>query len=176
MILARKWKRMNQMSTPPFWGVFREVFRLRFVIPALGVTWKWALLSEPFHPLKAKNFKNMPRATFLTGKLQTTYSAKHSLRFFYFCAFWNTLMSKGLLWSYIIIASGIGDDVPILGAVVTLFGGNCLLLFLFMFLYMSMLGSSYIIIVSGMGDVVPILSAVVIVFTVVFDGRRVMRW
>ena len=49
------------------------------------------------------------------------------------------------------------------------------LLFLFMFLYMSMLGSSYIIIVSGMGDVVPILSAVVIVFTVVFDGRRVMR-
>ena len=130
MILARKWKRMNQMSTPPFWGVFREVFRLRFVIPALGVTWKWALLSEPFHPLKAKNFKNMPRATFLTGKLQTTYSAKHSLRFFYFCAFWNTLKSKGLLWSYIIIASGIGDDLPILGALVTLFGGNCLLSFL----------------------------------------------
>ena len=29
-------------------------------------------------------------------------------------------VSKGLLWSYIIIVSGMGDDVPILGAVVTL--------------------------------------------------------
>ena len=30
LILARKWKRMTQMSTQPFWGVFREVFGLRF--------------------------------------------------------------------------------------------------------------------------------------------------
>ena len=29
-------------------------------------------------------------------------------------------VSKGLLWSYIIIVSGMGDDVPILGALVTL--------------------------------------------------------
>ena len=36
--------------------------------------------------------------------------------------------------SYIIIVSGMGDDVPIWGAVVTLFGGDGLLLFLMMFL------------------------------------------
>ena len=24
LVLARKWNRMNQMSTPPFWGVFRQ--------------------------------------------------------------------------------------------------------------------------------------------------------
>ena len=32
LILARKWKRMNQMSTLPFWWVFREVLEsvLRF--------------------------------------------------------------------------------------------------------------------------------------------------
>ena len=29
LILARKWKCMNQMSTQPFWGVFCEVFELR---------------------------------------------------------------------------------------------------------------------------------------------------
>ena len=33
---------------------------------------------------------------------------------------------------FIIIVSGMGDDMPILGAVVTLFGGNGLLLFLVM--------------------------------------------
>ena len=36
--------------------------------------------------------------------------------------------------SYIIILSGMGDDVPILGAVVTLFGGDGLLLFWMIFL------------------------------------------
>ena len=36
--------------------------------------------------------------------------------------------------SYIIIVSGMGDDVPILGALVTLFGGDELLLFLMIFL------------------------------------------
>ena len=29
LILPRKWKHMTQMSTPPFWGVFREVFGVR---------------------------------------------------------------------------------------------------------------------------------------------------
>ena len=53
--------------------------------------------------------------------------------------------------SYIINVSGMGDDVPILGALVTLFGGDELLLFLMMFLYISMVGSSNIIILSGMG-------------------------
>ena len=43
-------------------------------------------------------------------------------------------------------------------------GGNGLLLFLMMFLYISMVRSSYIIIVSGMGDDVPILDAVVVLF------------
>ena len=27
--IGRKWKRMNQMYTAPFWGVFREVFGVR---------------------------------------------------------------------------------------------------------------------------------------------------
>ena len=63
--------------------------------------------------------------------------------------------------SYIIILSGIGDDVPILGAVVTLLKAVGLLLFLMMLLYISMVRSSYIIILSGMGDDVPILGAVV---------------
>ena len=66
--------------------------------------------------------------------------------------------------SYIIIVSGMGDDVPILGALVTLFGCNGLLLFLMMFLYIRMVRSSYINIVSGMGDYVPILGAVVTLF------------
>ena len=35
--------------------------------------------------------------------------------------------------SYVIIVSGIGDDVPILGAVVTLLKADGLLLFLMMF-------------------------------------------
>ena len=39
--------------------------------------------------------------------------------------------------SYIIIVSGMGDDVPILGAVVTLFGAIGKLLFLMIFLYIS---------------------------------------
>ena len=29
LILTQKWKRMTQMSTQPFWGVFREVFLIR---------------------------------------------------------------------------------------------------------------------------------------------------
>ena len=70
-------------------------------------------------------------------------------------------VSKGLLWSYIIIVSGMGDDVPILGAVVTLLKADGLLLFLMMLLYISMVRSSYIIIVSGMGGDVPILGALV---------------
>ena len=65
--------------------------------------------------------------------------------------------------SYIIIVSGMGDDVPILGALVTLFGGDELLLFLMMFLYISMVRSSCIII-SGMGDDVPILGALVTLY------------
>ena len=64
--------------------------------------------------------------------------------------------------------SDMGDDVPILDAVVPLFGGYGLLLFLMMFLYTSMVRSSYIIIVSGMGDGVPILGVVVTFFGV--DG------
>ena len=63
--------------------------------------------------------------------------------------------------SYIIIVSSMGDDVPILGALVTLLEANGLLLSLMMFLYISMVRSSYIIIVSGMGDDVPILGALV---------------
>ena len=51
--------------------------------------------------------------------------------------------------------------MPILGALVTLLEADGLLLFLMMFLYMSMVRSSYIIIVSGMGDDVPILGALV---------------
>ena len=58
--------------------------------------------------------------------------------------------------SYIIIVSSMGDDVPIWGALVTLFGGDELLLILMMFLYISMVRSPYIIIVAGMGDDVPI--------------------
>ena len=63
--------------------------------------------------------------------------------------------------SYIISVSGMGDDVPILGALVTLFDGRGLLLFLMMLLYVSKIGSSYIIILSDMGDDVPILGALV---------------
>ena len=66
--------------------------------------------------------------------------------------------------SCIIIVSGMGDDVPILGAVVTLFVGDGLMLFLMMFLYMSMVRSSHIIIVSSKRDDVPILGAVVTLF------------
>ena len=54
--------------------------------------------------------------------------------------------------SYIIIVSGMGDDVPILGAVVTLLKADGLLLFLMMLLYISMVRSSCISILSGMGD------------------------
>ena len=60
-----------------------------------------------------------------------------------------------------------GDDVPILGALVTLFGGDGLLLFLMMFLYLSMVRSSYNIILSGMGDDVPILGALVTLFNAI---------
>ena len=63
--------------------------------------------------------------------------------------------------SYIIIVSGMGDDVPILGALVTLLEADGLLFFLMMLLYISMVRSSYVIILSGMGDDVPILGAVV---------------
>ena len=63
--------------------------------------------------------------------------------------------------SYSIIVSGMGDDVPILGALVTLLEAGGLLLFLMMFLYISMVRSSYIIISSGMGNDVPILGALV---------------
>ena len=63
--------------------------------------------------------------------------------------------------SNIIILSGMGYDVPILGAVVTLLEADGLLLFLMMLLYISMVRSSYIIIVSSMGDDVPILGALV---------------
>ena len=63
--------------------------------------------------------------------------------------------------SYIIIVSSMGDDVPILGALVTLFDGKGKMLILMMLLYISMVRSSYIINVSGMGDDVPILGAVV---------------
>ena len=66
--------------------------------------------------------------------------------------------------SYIIIESGMGDDVPILGAVVTLLKADGLLLFLMMLLYISMVRSSYISILSGMGDDVPILGAVVTLY------------
>ena len=54
-----------------------------------------------------------------------------------------------------------GDDVPILGAVVTLLKADGFLLFLMMCLYISMVRSSYIIIVSGMGDEVPFIGALV---------------
>ena len=37
LVLARKWKRMNQMSTPPFWGMFHKVFGVRSKIWALQV-------------------------------------------------------------------------------------------------------------------------------------------
>ena len=57
-----------------------------------------------------------------------------------------------------------GDDVPILGAVVTLLKADGLWLFLMMFLYISMVISSYIIILPGMGDDVPILGAVVTLY------------
>ena len=63
-----------------------------------------------------------------------------------------------------IIEPGMGDDLPILGALVTFFDGNVLLLFLMMFLYISMVRSLYTIIVSGMGDDVPILGALVTLF------------
>ena len=63
--------------------------------------------------------------------------------------------------SYIIILPGMGDDVPILGAVVTLLNADGLLLFLMKLLYIRMVRSSYIIILSGMRDKVPILGAVV---------------
>ena len=64
----------------------------------------------------------------------------------------------------IINVSGMGDDVPIWGAVVTLFDGKGLLLFLMMFQYTSKVRSSYIIIVPGVGDDVPILGALVTLF------------
>ena len=54
-----------------------------------------------------------------------------------------------------------GDDVPILGALVTLLKAVGFLLFLMIFLYIIMVRSSYIIILSGVGDDVPILGAVV---------------
>ena len=63
--------------------------------------------------------------------------------------------------SYIIIVSGMGDDVPILGALVALLKADGLLLFFMVFLYISMVRSSYIIIVSGMGDEVPFIGALV---------------
>ena len=63
--------------------------------------------------------------------------------------------------SYIIIVSGMGDDVPILGALVTLLKADGLLLFLMMLLYISIVRSSYIIIVSGKEDDMPILGALV---------------
>ena len=63
--------------------------------------------------------------------------------------------------SYIIILSGMGDDVPILGALVTLLKADGLLLFLMIILYISVVRSSCIINVSGMGDDVPIWGALV---------------
>ena len=58
--------------------------------------------------------------------------------------------------------SGMGDDVPILGAVVTLLKADGLLLSLMMFLYISMVRSLYIIIVFGIWDN--------------FWGRFLRRW
>ena len=59
--------------------------------------------------------------------------------------------------SYIMIVFGMGYDVPILGALVTLLKADGLLLFLMMFLCKHMVRSSCIIIVSGMGDDVNIV-------------------
>ena len=63
--------------------------------------------------------------------------------------------------SNIIIVFGMGDDLPILGGSGHAFGGNGLLLFWMILLYICMVRSSYIIIVYGMGDDVPILGALV---------------
>ena len=65
LVLAQKWKRMNQMSTPPFWGVFREVFGVRSKIWALEVpffcTWKRALLPKvPVSVLQPKTLAAPP--------------------------------------------------------------------------------------------------------------------
>ena len=60
-----------------------------------------------------------------------------------------------------------GDDVPILGAVVTLLKADGLLLFFMMLIYISMVRSSYIFIVSDMGDDVPILGALVTLFNAI---------
>ena len=54
--------------------------------------------------------------------------------------------------------------MPILGALVTLLKADGLLLFLMMFIYISVVRSSYIIIVSGMGDDVPIWGALVMLY------------
>ena len=70
----------------------------------------------------------------------------------------------GQIIEYIIILSGMEDDVPILGALVTLLKADGLLLFLMMLLYIRMVRSSYITILSGMGDDVPILGALVTLF------------
>ena len=43
---------MNQMSTPPFWGVFREVFEVRLRILAHLWVYKFenSFLGSPNHP------------------------------------------------------------------------------------------------------------------------------
>ena len=73
--------------------------------------------------------------------------------------------------SYIIILSDMGDDVPILGALVMLSGAMGVLFF--MSLYISMARSSYIISVFGMGDDLPILGNG---FTVVFDEISIHQY
>ena len=57
LILARKWKRMTQMSTQPFWGVFHEVFGVCFLIWALEVP-LLALENGHFHSLYGAKTEN----------------------------------------------------------------------------------------------------------------------
>ena len=83
----------------------------------------------------------------------------------------NSHLKKSEFHSQAGLAS-VGDDVPILGALMTLFDGKGILLFLMMLLYISLVRSSYIIILSAMGDDVPILGAVV----TLFDGKGALLY
>ena len=46
--LAQKWKRMTQMSTPPFWGEFCEIFGVWSQIGALEGLFFWHLKTGTF--------------------------------------------------------------------------------------------------------------------------------
>ena len=106
LIPARKWKRMNQESTPPFWGVFREVFGVRSKIWALKVpffgTWKRALLhfwsAKKWHFQRPNDLRNtLLCITFRLGLWICAFGPAFLPLYLYFALAWLAYLQRKVI-------------------------------------------------------------------------------